>query len=107
MDILVAHGGKINDADEEGDTALHILTRWQAKRLRQKYPNKERYNKQMETYNVMVKYLQEIGGSMDQRNAAGETPQQLLDSGYRDEGKEASIWRPALTGVGRGRGRGQ
>jgi chitinase len=106
LDILVAHGGRINDADEEGETALHILTRWQAKWLRQKNPNKERYNKQMETCNVMVKYLQEIGGSMDQRNAAGETPQQLLDSGYRDEGKESSIWRPALTGVGRGRGRG-
>ena len=25
LDILVAHGGRVNDADEQGDTALHIF----------------------------------------------------------------------------------
>ncbi|KAI7973778.1 hypothetical protein EIK77_002176 [Talaromyces pinophilus] len=102
LDILVAHGGRVNDADEEGDTALHILTRWQAKWLKRTHPNRETHEKQMKTYNTMVKYFREIGGSMDQRNKAGETPQQLLDDGYRNEGTEKPPPRPA----GRGRGRG-
>lgn len=88
LDILVAHGGRINDADEEGDTALHILTRLQGKWLRRTRQNQEIHTKQMEMYNTMVKYLQEIGGSMDQRNKAGETPQELLNDGYRNEGAE-------------------
>lgn len=104
LDILVAHGGRINDADEEGDTALHILTRWQGKWLKKGHPNQVVYDKQIDTYNTMVKYFQEIGGSMDQRNVAGETPQQLLEDGYRNEGTEKPAPKPA--GRGRGRGRG-
>lgn len=99
----MAHGGSVNDTDEEGDTALHILTRWQAKWLRRTHLYQETHDKQMETYRTMVKYFQEIGGSMDQRNKAGETPQQLLDDGYRNEGTE----KPPAKLAGRGRGRGR
>lgn len=104
LDILVAHGGRVNDADEDGDTALHILTRWQGKWLRRTHPNREIHEKQMEMYNTMVRYFQEIGGSMGQRNKVGETPQQLLDDGYRNEGTEKPPPKPALRGRGRGRG---
>lgn len=102
LDILVAHGARINDADEEGDTALHILTRRQGKWLRRSNLNQGIHEKQMETYNTMVRYFQEIGGSMDQRNKAGETPKQLLEDGYRNEGTE----KPPAKPDGRGRGCG-
>lgn len=74
LDILVAHGGRVNDADEKGDTALHILTRWQGKWLRKSQASRGIYDKQMNTYNTMVTYWQEIGGSTDQRNKAGKVP---------------------------------
>ena len=132
IDLLLAHGAKINDADLDGNTPLHLATRnlahidvmrlllsrgadTGAKNSKGNTPLHEAAGgsifseSQGRAQDEVMRVLEEAGGNVNlinQQNVAGKTPRQIRGE-KRNEWQEGERKRLAEIGMGRGRGRGR
>ncbi|KAJ5552096.1 hypothetical protein N7494_001474 [Penicillium frequentans] len=82
---LVRQGANVNAADNKGNTPLHEVMRVKPEKWRSITKDYEDIRSDLvaRKRDQMIQVLMDAGAMMDQRNAAGKTPSQILDERTR------------------------